>query len=47
MRKPFAPKYNPEAEEWFYDGKYYDKDPERRYQADLDVWAEDYGDDDR
>ena len=46
MRKPvYGPKYIPETREWWYQGKYYDENPEGRYQEDLDAWAADHEDD--
>ena len=40
MNKPFAPKYNPETDEWWYRGRWYDEDPHGRYEEDLDEWSE-------
>lgn len=39
MRKPFRPKYNPETDEWWYNGRYYEEDPEDRYREDLEEWV--------
>jgi hypothetical protein len=44
MRKPFAPKFNPETEEYWYDGRFYDEYPQGRYEQDLDEWAEEQED---
>jgi len=40
MRKPYPPKYNPETDDYFYDGRYYDEYPRARYEEDLTEWAE-------
>ena len=40
MNKPFRPKFNPEADEWWYQGRFYDEDPRDRYEQDLTEWAE-------
>jgi len=33
------PRYNPESDEWFYNGKYYDEDPTARMEEDLEELA--------
>jgi hypothetical protein len=33
------PRYNPESDEWFYNGRYYSEDPTKRWEEDLEELA--------
>jgi hypothetical protein len=47
MIKPFAPYYSPHDGQWFYRGRYYDENPQAKYEEDLDDLAEDREEDER